>query len=480
MREKLEWLTLLVPGGILTVLIVVSMIGKGPVLEEIPEKWKGNDMAQVESPLPIVTAKPDTKQLEKKKAEKKKEQVKTLSYDGPENGYEDGTYYGSASGYGGTIQVSVTITDGKITGVNIVSAAGETPSFLAQAKAVCGRIVSAQSPNVDVVSGATYSSNGIINATIAALKQAGATDLAVTNTIARTKQTPKPVSTNKPSKKTVIPDNAVYGDGTFYGTGEGYGGPIQMKVVVAKGKMKKISVVSAEEETPEYFAKAKALIPIMLKKQTSKVDAISGATYSSNGIMEGVSKALQASIAKQKGNKGTGEKRKPTATPTVTPVVTAVPATDAPPVVQENVTEDGTTVTVVTATTNSNTDVTGTAMCYPDDNLDFTEYPISLILHVSVETLTTTTTTNGVEAKEETHSYQVTGMEFSEETKRLTTADGNWSFLKKAAEGTTRYTGVFKQLLEANAPTTVDAVSGATCSSDAIQDAFKNAMSQLP
>lgn len=244
--------------------------------------------------------------------------------------------------------------------------------------------------------------------------------------------------------------------------------------------MKNISVVSAEEETPEYFAKAKTLIPIMLKKQTSKVDVISGATYSSNGIMDGVSEALQASIAKQKGNKKKKEEVKSTEAPTATPVVTEVPATEAPLVVQENVTEDGTTVTVVTTTTNSNKDVSGTAMCYPDDYMDFAEYPISLILHVSVETLTTITTTNGVEAKEETHSYKVTGMEFTEETKNLAIAEGNWSFLKKAAEGTTKYTGVFKQLLEANAPVAVDAVSGATCSSDAIGAAFQNGMAQLP
>lgn len=475
MREKLEWLTLLIPGSILALLIVVSMIGKGPVLEEIPEKYKANDMAQVESPVPVATEKPDTKQLEKK-TEKKKEQIKTLSYDGSENGYKDGTYYGSATGYGGTIQVAVSISDGKITGVNIVSAAGETPSFLAQAKAVCSRIVSAQNPNVDVVSGATYSSNGIINATIMALKQAGATDLSVANTALKAEQTPKSVTTPKPGKKTVIPDNAVYADGTFYGAGEGYGGTIQMKVVIAKGKMKQISVVSAEEETPEYFAKAKALIPIILKKQTSQVDVISGATYSSNGIMEGVGKALQASIAKQKGTK---EKIKATAGPTATPVVTAVPATDAPPVVQENVAEDGTAVTVVTTTTNSSKDITGNAMCYPDDDLDFVEYPISLILHVSVETLTTTTTTNGVEEKEEKHSYQVTGMEFSDETKNRTVAEGNWSFLKKAAGGTTKYTGVFQQLLGENPPTSVDAVSGATCSSNAILEAYKNAMAQL-
>ena len=90
MREKLEWLTLLIPGSILALLIVVSMIGKGPVLEEIPKKNKANDMAQLESPMPVATGSPDIEQLKKKKT-KKKEQIKTLSYDGPENGYEDGT-----------------------------------------------------------------------------------------------------------------------------------------------------------------------------------------------------------------------------------------------------------------------------------------------------------------------------------------------------------------------------------------------------
>lgn len=480
MKEKLEWLILLVPGCVLAVLIVVSMLGNGPVLEEIPEKWKVDNLAKVESPAPIETGKIDTKQMKKK--DTKKEEVIALSYDGSKDGYKDGTYYGSATGYGGTIQVAVIISDGKITGVNIVSATQETPSFLTQAKAVCGKIVAAQSPNVDVVSGATYSSNGIINAVIVALRQAGATDLSATNTVVKNRQTPKPVTTKKPSKKTEITeitDNAVYEDGTFYGIGEGYGGPIQMKVVIAKGKIKTISVVSAKEETPEYFAKAKKIIPVMIKKQTSKVDVISGATYSSNGIMEGVSQALQEAIAKKKDTKDKKEPVKPTDMPVTPPVATEPLATDAPPVVQENVTEDGETVTVVTTTTNSTTDVSGTAMCYPDDYMDFAEYPITLILHVSVETLTTTTITNGVETKEETHSYQVTGMEFSEETKNLAIAEGNWSFLKKAAEGTTKCAGAFKQLLAANAPITVDAVSGATCSSDAIGVAFQNGMEQV-
>lgn len=102
MKEKLEWLTLLVPGGVLAVLIVVSMLGNGPVLEDIPEKWKADNLVKVESPAPIETGKPDTKQMKKK--DTKKEEIIALSYDGPKDGYKDGTYYGSATGYGGTIE----------------------------------------------------------------------------------------------------------------------------------------------------------------------------------------------------------------------------------------------------------------------------------------------------------------------------------------------------------------------------------------
>ena len=80
----------------------------------------------------------------------------------PEGGYKDGTYQGSGTGFGGTITVQVTVSGGKITAVDILSASGETGSYFASAQGVVSKVLSSQSPNVDAVSGATYSSNGII------------------------------------------------------------------------------------------------------------------------------------------------------------------------------------------------------------------------------------------------------------------------------------------------------------------------------
>ena len=90
----------------------------------------------------------------------------------PEGGYKDGTYQGSGTGFGGTITVQVTVSGGKITAVDILSASGETGSYFASAQGVVSKVLSSQSPNVDAVSGATYSSNGIIQAVQNALSQA--------------------------------------------------------------------------------------------------------------------------------------------------------------------------------------------------------------------------------------------------------------------------------------------------------------------
>ena len=82
---------------------------------------------------------------------------------------KNGTFSGSARGYGGTINVKVTVYGGKIKGITIVSHSGETPAFFDKAKAVVAKILAAKSVNVDTVSGATYSSNGILNAVADAL-----------------------------------------------------------------------------------------------------------------------------------------------------------------------------------------------------------------------------------------------------------------------------------------------------------------------
>ena len=85
--------------------------------------------------------------------------------------YADGTYQGSGEGYLSTIVLDVTIEDGKITAITEVSQ-GETKEYWESATALFDDIIEAQSTEVDSVSGATYSSEGIKAAVNAALAQA--------------------------------------------------------------------------------------------------------------------------------------------------------------------------------------------------------------------------------------------------------------------------------------------------------------------
>ena len=86
--------------------------------------------------------------------------------------YADGTYNGEAQGYSGTVSVAVTIQDGTIIDVAIVSAKQEDAAYFDAAKGVIDEILEAQTTAVDTVSGATFSSNGILHAVADALGKA--------------------------------------------------------------------------------------------------------------------------------------------------------------------------------------------------------------------------------------------------------------------------------------------------------------------
>ena len=91
-----------------------------------------------------------------------------------EAGIKDGTYEGEALGFGDTITVSVTIKDGKMTDITVVSADGEDKPYYNQALSVIDEMLSKQSAEVDTVSGATLTAEGIIGAVADALGKAGA------------------------------------------------------------------------------------------------------------------------------------------------------------------------------------------------------------------------------------------------------------------------------------------------------------------
>lgn len=343
----------------------------------------------------------------------------------PEGGYKDGTYQGSGTGFGGTITVQVTVSGGKITAVDILSASGETGSYFASAQGVVSKVLSSQSPNVDAVSGATYSSNGIIQAVQNALSQAGNSDSATPAA------TPTPTPTPKPAKKPKKDTSVSYKDGVYEGQAEGFDGIVTVKVTIKNGKIKKIS--NTNTDTPEFFNKAWKTIKsnVISRQSTSEIDTVSGATFSSNGILGALSQAL--SKADQSGTTDSKEEDitpTPTAVPdeTVTPIPTEIPQptktpdnpSDEQPVV--NLLKDGT--------------YTGSAMGYSGQ--------VNISLTIKDGKITEVTNTNS-------------------DTR---------SFFNKA------WRSIQPKILEKQSTEGIDTVSGATFSSMGILDASKIALEQ--
>ena len=235
----------------------------------------------------------------------------------PAGGYADGTYTGSGTGFGGTITVQVTVTDHKIAAINIVDASSETASYFANAQGVISKILASQSPNVDAVSGATYSSNGIITAVQNALSQAipSGNQAVVTPT-----PTPSPKPTKKPSPIPKPGDEQIYKDGTYTGTGKGYSGTITLTAKIKKGVIK--SLEAEHTDTPMFFKKAWDILEneIIQNQSVDGIDTVSGATYSSKGIINAMKDILKQA-----------EKDTTKVTPTPTPEVTVTPIPEATP-----------------------------------------------------------------------------------------------------------------------------------------------------
>ena len=102
----------------------------------------------------------------------KMKQADSEETDDSDNVYKNGTFEGSGTGYGGTITVQVTLEDDTIIAVSVVSAPGEDSAYLSQGENVINSIISEQSTDVDTISGATFSSTGILEAVNDALSKA--------------------------------------------------------------------------------------------------------------------------------------------------------------------------------------------------------------------------------------------------------------------------------------------------------------------
>ena len=323
--------------------------------------------------------------------------------------WKDGTYTGTGTGFaGGTIKVQVVIKDAKIDSISIVSASNQDEPYFSNAKGIIDIIISAQSPNVDTVSGATYSSTGIKNAVIDALNQASGGSSG--------KSDKKPSNpnhnTNVPSNKKLSGD---YNNGKYTGVGTGWGGDIKVRVTIKSNQITALKVVSAKDETPSFLNQAKGVLNSILKKQSTSVDVVTGATFSSNGIIEAVNNAL----------KQAEKKTEPDPDPTPTP--------DPDP----------------TPNPQRNGMYTGTATVYPDEDEDFEEYTLSVEVTFK-------------DGKATAISEPTTSD--SDKT--------NLSYCKQA------YKKIAPKILSSQTTEGIDVVTSATCSSNALLEAYQDACKQ--
>ena len=284
-------ITAIIPAVCLAVLMVTVLTGyKAPQAKKY-EASETEDISQIKEAL----AKESTAAMAETTKKNTTKKGKKGAID-----VKDGTYKGSANGYGGKVTVNVTVSKKTMTAIDVVSAPGETDSFFQRAKGVIDEMLTAQSTDVDVVSGATYSSNGIIGAVKNALFGTESNNATAAAANAGNAGGSAP-SVSK------VSESGTWKDGTYTGSGKGFGGTISVKVTVKDGKISAIDVTSASGETASYFSKAKGIIPKMISGQTTNVDVASGATYSSNGIITAVRNALSKA---ETGKSSTKKKKK--------------------------------------------------------------------------------------------------------------------------------------------------------------------------
>lgn len=276
-KEVLEKIKVYAPLGVSLVIaacVVISLSGYQTKASE-PSKDKKHQVSERVTDTETENAAEDT-------------QTATGSFE-----LADGVYKGSATGFSGPVTVAVTIMDKKITSIDIISSTDDE-AFFNRAKAVIDRIIASQSFDVDVVSGATYSSNGIIAAVKNALT--GEKDNGVTG---KSKQgsTSESESDSSLAEIAAVQDASAYKDGTYYGTGKGFAGTMKVKVDISGGKIASISIVSTKDGD-SYVKIASSLLDTIVEKQSTNVDTVSGATFSSRGIIAAVRSALsQAAVS---------------------------------------------------------------------------------------------------------------------------------------------------------------------------------------
>lgn len=403
--------------------------------------------------------------------------------------YKDGTYYGTGSGFAGNLKVEVVISGGKISSIQIVET-NDGSEYIQKASGVISQILNAQSTNnIDTVSGATFSSNGIIKAVRNALSQAAATE----STAAENGGTSDGSDTEKKDDTTTtVTGTLPYNEGVYYGTAEGYNGDITVAIVIQENTLKAVLVIG-EEDDDTFFNRAMDVVAQMMKKQSTEVDTVSGATYSSKGLIQAVKNALEEARRVTNGETDDDNNVVQLNTEEVEKAIDAVnelngsdytsaswavvkvrlkdarkalknateqtqldeAAAELNQAVKELRISDGSNEAPepdVPESTYIDGEYPVTVLCLPDEDMDFVAYNLFATVAIRDDEIV------GI-----TNIYGDGGSD-------------NGSYIRRAINGTSSKAGVVDQIIKKGNLDGIDTVSRATCTSQAIIDACQQAL----
>ncbi|MBN2260057.1 MAG: FMN-binding protein [Clostridiales bacterium] len=89
----------------------------------------------------------------------------------------------------------------------------------------------------------------------------------------------------------------IYQDGVYTGVGRGYRDGLTVEVTLSNNLIEDIQIVSHNERGYEYYMPAFDQVPEeIIDSQSLNVDVVSGSTYSSRGIIQGVCDALTTAL----------------------------------------------------------------------------------------------------------------------------------------------------------------------------------------
>lgn len=214
--------------------------------------------------------------------EKTADSVKKTAENDAGGNFQNGIYTGTGEGYRGKVTVTVKVADGKITEL-VLDDYADDKSYMERAKnRIFQEMISRQNTDVDAVSGATYSSNGLIEAVNKALRNDEG-------------EGKKPEQEESEDKQSFIEAGRFQNltDGIYTGSADAFRGDVEVQVTVEKQKVTDISILSYCDTEEYFFRAAPAVIEQMKAEQSLNVDAVSGATYSSNGVIHAVANALE-------------------------------------------------------------------------------------------------------------------------------------------------------------------------------------------